>query len=186
MAADLRSARPGEVYFAHLLAPHYPYSTASDCRSCSRRAGITAGRPGRSKCARRLLPATGPLLERKLDRMIPRSNPRRQAGMASSSSTATMDRGSPRRTRSSRCGKAFTGRPERQLLDAVRGPACLDLAASVEANPCATPDILRQLRISDSVGRRDTALHWPDPPRRPRLVHRQVNLDCGVDRGAQD
>jgi hypothetical protein len=31
LAADLRRARPGQAYFAHLLLPHYPYATASDC-----------------------------------------------------------------------------------------------------------------------------------------------------------
>lgn len=31
LAADLRRARRGEVYFAHLLVPHYPYVAAPDC-----------------------------------------------------------------------------------------------------------------------------------------------------------
>jgi hypothetical protein len=30
--ADLRQARPGEVYFAHFLLPHSPYALTSDCR----------------------------------------------------------------------------------------------------------------------------------------------------------
>jgi hypothetical protein len=32
LAADLRQARRGEAYFAHLLVPHYPYVAAPDCR----------------------------------------------------------------------------------------------------------------------------------------------------------
>ena len=32
LTADLRQARPGNVYFAHILLPHYPYVAASDCR----------------------------------------------------------------------------------------------------------------------------------------------------------
>jgi hypothetical protein len=31
LIADLRDARPGEAYFAHLLLPHYPYATDRDC-----------------------------------------------------------------------------------------------------------------------------------------------------------
>lgn len=31
LAADLRRARPGEMYFAHLLLPHYPYLFGADC-----------------------------------------------------------------------------------------------------------------------------------------------------------
>jgi len=32
LIADLRGARPGEAYFAHLLLPHYPYGLGPDCR----------------------------------------------------------------------------------------------------------------------------------------------------------
>lgn len=32
MAPDLAAARPGDAYFAHLLAPHYPYVVDADCR----------------------------------------------------------------------------------------------------------------------------------------------------------
>jgi hypothetical protein len=31
LVADLRGARPGEAYFAHLLLPHYPYAARDDC-----------------------------------------------------------------------------------------------------------------------------------------------------------
>ena len=31
MSESLRQAQPGQVYFAHLLAPHYPHVTRSDC-----------------------------------------------------------------------------------------------------------------------------------------------------------
>ncbi|MDQ3482252.1 MAG: hypothetical protein M3448_02415 [Pseudomonadota bacterium] len=31
MTSDLKSAQPGNVYFAHVLAPHYPYLTKADC-----------------------------------------------------------------------------------------------------------------------------------------------------------
>ena len=31
MSDDLRGAKPGNVYFAHVLAPHYPYVMAGDC-----------------------------------------------------------------------------------------------------------------------------------------------------------
>lgn len=32
MTADLKEARPGHVYFAHVLAPHYPYAFDGQCR----------------------------------------------------------------------------------------------------------------------------------------------------------
>ena len=32
LTADLRQARPGNVYFAHVLLPHYPYVAGPDCR----------------------------------------------------------------------------------------------------------------------------------------------------------
>ena len=32
LANRLRSAKPGEVYFAHLLLPHYPYAVDGNCR----------------------------------------------------------------------------------------------------------------------------------------------------------
>ena len=31
LIADLKKARPGEAYVAHILLPHYPYATNSDC-----------------------------------------------------------------------------------------------------------------------------------------------------------
>ncbi len=31
LISDLRQAKPGEAYFAHLLLPHYPYATQGDC-----------------------------------------------------------------------------------------------------------------------------------------------------------
>jgi hypothetical protein len=32
LISDLRRARPGEVYFAHILLPHSPYALTPDCR----------------------------------------------------------------------------------------------------------------------------------------------------------
>lgn len=33
LASDVRRARPSNVYFAHVLAPHYPYVVGPDCRT---------------------------------------------------------------------------------------------------------------------------------------------------------
>jgi hypothetical protein len=54
LVADLRTARQGEAYFAHILVPHYPYATRADCSLKPRhewrqRRSFAASREGRQR-----------------------------------------------------------------------------------------------------------------------------------------
>jgi hypothetical protein len=149
MAADLRSARPGEVYFAHVLAPHYPYSTTSDCRILQ---------PARWNYRRSARPIevreaayrqqVGCVM-RKLDRMIAafESSPAGRNGVIifHGDHGSRITRKDPIDADAGKLSPADL-MASYSTLFAVRLPG---LAAGVEAQSYATPDILRQLMISD-------------------------------------
>jgi hypothetical protein len=149
MTEDLASAQPGNVYFAHVLAPHFPYVMTSTCavaapsqweyrRSSRPVAARKAAYENQVRC-----------LTRRLDQVISAflSSPAGRDGVIifhgdHGSRITEMDPIEPN------AGKLTPAdlMAGYSTLFAVRGPK---LAAGLDSQPYATPDILRQLARSD-------------------------------------
>ena len=149
MAEDLRSAQPGHAYFAHILAPHFPYVMTRDCAIAepSRWEYRRSSRPTamREAAYRRQVSC----LMRRLDKVV-------AAFLASPAGTNGVviihgDHGSrvadrdPIEANADRLSAADLMAGYSTLF-AVRAPG---LAPGSSGQPLATPDILKQLAGSD-------------------------------------
>lgn len=168
MATDLRSAQPGEVYFAHVLVPHYPYATTGDCRV------LPPAQWNYRRSARRIEVREAAYRQqvgcmmRKLDRMIAafESSPagRNAVIILHGDHGTRITKKDPINAEAGKLSPADL-MASYSTLFAVRSPG---LAAGVEAQPYATPDILRQLMISDfqsiaGIGPGDGQVHLDGP-----------------------
>ena len=168
MAGDLTSAQPGSAYFAHILAPHFPYVRRADCaivepsqweyRRSSRPVAV------RQAAYRQQVGC----VMRRLDKVIAAflSSPASKDGVIiihgdHGSRITAMDPIEPNAGKLSNAD-LMAGY---STLFAVRAPG---LAAGVEPRPFATPDILRQLARSnftslDAIPPGDGKVHLDGP-----------------------
>lgn len=168
MASDLRLAQPGEAYFAHVLAPHFPYVAAGDCRILP---------PARWQYRRSASPIEAreaayrqqvACVMRKLDRVIAafESSPAGGNGVIiihgdHGSRITKLD---PIDADAGRLSPADLMAGYSTLF-AVRAPG---LPPGVEARPYATPDILKQMMASgfasvDDIRPGDGQVHLDGP-----------------------
>ena len=149
MAADLRRAQPGDAYFAHVLAPHFPYVADGDCRILppSRWQYRRSARPVEAREAA-YRQQVGCVM-RKLDRVIAafESSPggRNAVIIVHGDHGSRITRKDPIEADAELLSSADLMAGYSTLF-AVRGPG---LAAGIEPRPFATPDILRQLAASN-------------------------------------
>ncbi len=149
MAADLRSAQPGDVHFAHVLAPHFPYVAGGDCRIAptSRWHYRRSARPiqEREAAYRRQVGC----VMRKLDRMIAafESSPagRNAVIIIHGDHGSRITKRDPIEADADKLSPADLMAGYSTLF-AVRAPG---VAPGIEARSFATPDLLQRLAATD-------------------------------------